>query len=301
MMVAKGILTARGGLVSHAAVVARGWGTPAVVGADAIKIARPQFTAGDVVVQEGDVISLDGTTGEVILGAVLAERRPSRRPSSTRSSTWADQIRKGHLAVRANADNGPDAANARAFGAEGIGLCRTEHMFLGEDRLPVVRRMILAAHAGRGGRRPRGAAPRPEGRLRGDPRGDGRPARHGPPARPAAARVPAARGRAGAEAGDRRPLDRGGAAAQGGARLARVQPDARHARRAPRRREAGPVRHAGAGAHGGGGRAGRQGRQADRRDHDPAHRHPRGAARGPHAGWRTPSRRPPPACARSPR
>jgi pyruvate,orthophosphate dikinase len=144
MMVSKGILTARGGLVSHAAVVARGWGTPAVVGADAIKIHGRQFTAGSVVVGEGDIISLDGSTGEVVLGEVaLSAAEP---PAAFHTILkWADQIRKGHLAVRANADNGPDAANARSFGAEGIGLCRTEHMFLGEDRLPVVRRMILAS------------------------------------------------------------------------------------------------------------------------------------------------------------
>ena len=144
MMVSKGILTARGGLVSHAAVVARGWGTPAVVGAESVKIAGREFTAGDVVVREGDVISLDGSTGEVVLGEVTlsAAEPPAEFHTILR---WADQIRKGHLAVRANADNGPDAANARAFGAQGIGLCRTEHMFLGEDRLPVVRRMILAS------------------------------------------------------------------------------------------------------------------------------------------------------------
>jgi pyruvate,orthophosphate dikinase len=144
MMVSKGILTARGGLVSHAAVVARGWGTPAVVGADSVKIDGRQFAAGDVVVREGDVISLDGSTGEVVLGEVTlsAAEPPAEFHTILR---WADQIRKGHLAVRANADNGPDAANARAFGAQGIGLCRTEHMFLGEDRLPVVRRMILAS------------------------------------------------------------------------------------------------------------------------------------------------------------
>jgi pyruvate,orthophosphate dikinase len=144
MMVARGILTSRGGLVSHAAVVARGWGTPAVVGADAIKITGRQFAAGDVVVREGDVISLDGSTGQVVLGAVaLSNAQPPEEFHTVLK--WADQIRKGHLAVRANADNGPDSTNARAFGAEGIGLCRTEHMFLGEDRLPVVRRMILAA------------------------------------------------------------------------------------------------------------------------------------------------------------
>jgi pyruvate,orthophosphate dikinase len=148
MQVSEGILTARGGLVSHAAVVARGWGIPAVVGAEAVKIAGKEFTANGFVVREGEVISLDGTTGQVILGSV--ELTASEPPAEFRTILgWADTIRKGGpgvrgLKVRANADNGPDATNARDFGAEGIGLCRTEHMFLGEDRLPVVRRMILA-------------------------------------------------------------------------------------------------------------------------------------------------------------
>lgn len=143
MMVAEGILTARGGLVSHAAVVARGWGTPAVVGAEAVKIKGKQFTAGDVVVHEGDVISLDGTSGEVVLGEVqLSSGEPPAEFHTILK--WADAVRKGELAVRANADTGEDAANARRLGAEGIGLCRTEHMFLAPDRLPVVRRMILA-------------------------------------------------------------------------------------------------------------------------------------------------------------
>jgi pyruvate,orthophosphate dikinase len=143
MSVSEGILTSRGGLVSHAAVVARGWGIPAVVGAEAIKIDGETFTVGDVTVREGDMISLDGATGQVILGeAALSASEPP--PEFDTVLSWADKIRKGKLAVRANADNGPDAANARQFGAEGIGLCRTEHMFLGEDRLPVVRRMILA-------------------------------------------------------------------------------------------------------------------------------------------------------------
>ena len=132
-----------GGLVSHAAVVARGWGIPAVVGAEALRISGDAFTVGDIVVREGDIISLDGSTGQVILGeAALSASEPP--PEFAVVLSWADKIRKGKLAVRANADNGPDAANARQFGAEGIGLCRTEHMFLGEDRLPVVRRMILA-------------------------------------------------------------------------------------------------------------------------------------------------------------
>jgi pyruvate,orthophosphate dikinase len=143
MMVSEGILTARGGLVSHAAVVARGWGTPAIVGAEAIKISGKKFTVGDVVVEEGDVISLDGTTGEVVLGEMeLASAEPP--PEFNTILKWADAIRKGKLAVRANADTGEDATNARQLGAEGIGLCRTEHMFLAPDRLPVVREMILA-------------------------------------------------------------------------------------------------------------------------------------------------------------
>jgi pyruvate,orthophosphate dikinase len=144
MMVAEGILTTRGGLVSHAAVVARGWGTPAVVGAEAIKITGKQFSVGGVTVAEGEVISIDGATGEVALGAVevLAGEPPAEFHTIL---AWADEIREGNLKVRANADNGPDAANARQFGAEGIGLCRTEHMFLADDRLPIVRRMILAS------------------------------------------------------------------------------------------------------------------------------------------------------------
>ncbi len=143
MMVSEGILTSRGGLVSHAAVVARGWGTPAVVGADSVKIEGRQFAAGGVIVREGDVISLDGTSGEVVLGEVkLSASKPPKEFDVILQ--WADQIRKGKMAVRANADTGEDAANARKLGAEGIGLCRTEHMFLAPDRLPVVRRMILA-------------------------------------------------------------------------------------------------------------------------------------------------------------
>lgn len=144
MVVAEGILTARGGLVSHAAVVARGWGKPAVCGAEKVRISGASFSVGDVVVSEGDILSLDGTTGEVVLGAVTLTVGKVPDELATILS-WADEIRGSRLAVRANADTGTDAARARAFGAEGIGLCRTEHMFLGEDRLPVVREMILAA------------------------------------------------------------------------------------------------------------------------------------------------------------
>ncbi|MEN3316271.1 MAG: pyruvate, orthophosphate dikinase, partial [Acidimicrobiaceae bacterium] len=142
MIVAQGILTSRGGLVSHAAVVARGWGKPAVVGAESVVITGSSFTAGGTTVAEGDTISVDGTTGRVMLGEIgVTVAEPT--PEFATILGWADEVRQGTMAVRANADTGPDAANARQFGAEGIGLCRTEHMFLGE-RLPVVRRMILA-------------------------------------------------------------------------------------------------------------------------------------------------------------
>ena len=144
MMVAKGILTSRGGLVSHAAVVARGWGTPAIVGADAVKISDNSFTANGVTVKEGDWLSLDGTTGEVMLGqlALMASKPPKEFDTILK---WSDEVRKGKMDVRANADTNEDAKKARELGAQGIGLCRTEHMFLAADRLPVVRRMILAS------------------------------------------------------------------------------------------------------------------------------------------------------------
>ncbi len=143
MIVAEGILTSRGGLVSHAAVVARGWGKPAVVGAEALKISAKSFTVGGVTVNEGDVLSIDGAAGTVIVGAVPVIQGEPPKEFATLLS-WADVVRKGKVGVRANADTGADAAVARGYGAEGIGLCRTEHMFLAEDRLPVVRRMILA-------------------------------------------------------------------------------------------------------------------------------------------------------------
>ncbi|MDA8396639.1 MAG: pyruvate, phosphate dikinase [Actinomycetota bacterium] len=143
MLAAEGIVTARGGLVSHAAVVARGWGKPAVVGADSVHIMGRSFVASGITVVEGDEISIDGTSGEIVLGAVeVSVSEPSKEFETILS--WADEIRRSLVAVRANADTGPDAAIARHFGAEGIGLCRTEHMFLAEDRLPIVRKMILA-------------------------------------------------------------------------------------------------------------------------------------------------------------
>ena len=143
MHAAEGILTARGGMTSHAAVVARGMGKCCVAGCSAISVdaeAR-QFTVGDRVVKEFDTISLNGSTGEVILGAAKLIV-PELSGDFAKLMGWADEIRT--LKVRANADTPEDAANAVAFGAEGIGLCRTEHMFFGEERLPVVQEMILA-------------------------------------------------------------------------------------------------------------------------------------------------------------
>jgi pyruvate,orthophosphate dikinase len=143
MQASQGVITARGGLVSHAAVVARGWGIPAVVGAESIKISGQAFTANGLTVHQGEAISIDGTTGQVVLGeAELTAASPPKEFDTILG--WADKIRKGKLAVRTNADTGDDAAEARRLGAEGIGLCRTEHMFF-KDRLPVVRRMILAS------------------------------------------------------------------------------------------------------------------------------------------------------------
>jgi pyruvate,orthophosphate dikinase len=142
MIAAEGILTSRGGLVSHAAVVARGMGKPAICGAEAVKIdlASRTFTAGATTVREGEVISINGTTGEIVLGEVAVITPEPSGPFGIILG-WADGLRT--LKVRANADLPDDARKAREFGADGIGLCRTEHMFLG-DRLPIVQRMILA-------------------------------------------------------------------------------------------------------------------------------------------------------------
>ena len=146
MIAAKGILTARGGLVSHAAVVARGMGKPAICGAEDISIDfdAGAFRVGDTVVQDGDVISLNGTTGGVVLGEVPVVMPELSGGAFGTLLQWADRYRT--LGVRANADTAEDAQRAREFGAAGIGLARTEHMFLG-DRLPAVQRMILAETA----------------------------------------------------------------------------------------------------------------------------------------------------------
>ncbi|MGB3257186.1 MAG: pyruvate, phosphate dikinase [Ornithinimicrobium sp.] len=139
----QGVLTAHGGMTSHAAVVARGMGRPCVAGASGISIdvQAGTMTVGDQVLKEGDTITLDGSTGEVYAGA-LDLIPPQLNEDFAAIVSWADDIRR--LGVRANADTGEDAAKAREFGAEGIGLCRTEHMFMSPDRLPAMRSMILA-------------------------------------------------------------------------------------------------------------------------------------------------------------
>jgi pyruvate,orthophosphate dikinase len=149
MEVAKGILTAVGGKSSHAAVVARGMGLPCIVGAGAIHIDEhgKRFTvkAGEkeLVVKEGDWISMDGATADVYLGQAETKDPDPNSPIFVKFMTWADEFR-GKFGVRANADIPRDAKAARAFGAEGIGLCRTEHMFFAADRIPHMQAMILA-------------------------------------------------------------------------------------------------------------------------------------------------------------
>ena len=150
MTAAQGILTARGGMTSHAAVVARGMGKCCVAGCSQIQVdyARQQFStlsgssgSQAVVVKKGDVISLDGAKGEVILGAV-AMSAPALDKDYQTLMGWVDEVRR--LRVRTNADSATDAQTARNYGAEGIGLCRTEHMFFAEDKILAVRQMILA-------------------------------------------------------------------------------------------------------------------------------------------------------------
>ena len=143
MVAAQGILTSRGGMTSHAAVVARGMGKPCVSGCDALKIDYENQTAtvAGQVIKAGDILSIDGSTGRVILGAVpVVDAIFSKEYEQVLK--WADSLAR--MKVRANADTPEDAERARAFGAQGIGLTRTEHMVMGADRLPHVQRMILA-------------------------------------------------------------------------------------------------------------------------------------------------------------
>ncbi|MCY0879147.1 MAG: pyruvate, phosphate dikinase [Firmicutes bacterium] len=143
IVVAQGVLTSRGGMTSHAAIVARGMGKPAVTGCEALKISLEGqwFQVGDRTIAKDAVITIDGGTGQVMLGEVPTVE-PELSEEFSELLAWADRLRT--LDVLANADTPEDAAKARAFGAVGIGLCRTEHMFMGQDRLPVVQDMILA-------------------------------------------------------------------------------------------------------------------------------------------------------------
>jgi pyruvate, orthophosphate dikinase len=140
----RGVLTAHGGMTSHAAVVARGMGKPCVAGCEGLQIdvGSKQVTLGEHTLLEGDVITIDGGTGRVIVGEVPLVP-PLINEDFETVLGWADELRR--LRVRANADNPEDATKAREFGAQGIGLCRTEHMFFGDERLPVVQEMILAS------------------------------------------------------------------------------------------------------------------------------------------------------------
>src|SRR5581483_11537821 len=142
MIPARGVLTSRGGKTSHAAVVARGMGKPAVVGAEAIRIDLDgrTMTVKGVTIPEGEVISIDGSTGEIFRGEIpVIAPKFEEEKDLVELLSWADERRR--LGVWANADYPRDAKVARAFGAQGIGLCRTEHMFMEQDRLPIVQQM----------------------------------------------------------------------------------------------------------------------------------------------------------------
>lgn len=143
IIVSQGILTSRGGMTSHAAVVARGMGKPCVCGCESLVVDynKKEITVNNYKIKEGDVVSIDGATGRVILGEVPM-KDPEMAEEYINILKWADEFKK--LTVRANADTPEDARKARMFGATGIGLVRTEHMFMGQDRLPHVQKMILA-------------------------------------------------------------------------------------------------------------------------------------------------------------
>jgi len=145
MVIAEGILTSTGGPTSHAALVARGWGIPCIVGCEALKVdlEKKELTVKGQKLHEGDVISFDGTTGEVMSGEVPRVHPTELIPQANEILKWADEASTMH--VRANADNPKDAQRARNYGAQGIGLCRTEHMFMEENRLPIVQQMIMVA------------------------------------------------------------------------------------------------------------------------------------------------------------
>ena len=143
MHAAQGILTTRGGMTSHAAVVARGMGKPCVSGAGSLRVdyANKSMSVAGNTFKQGEVVTIDGSTGQVLLGQVKMTEPELSGEFGTLMS-WADKVRR--LGVRANADTPADARTALKFGAEGIGLCRTEHMFFDADRIQAVREMILA-------------------------------------------------------------------------------------------------------------------------------------------------------------
>ncbi len=269
---ARGILTSEGGKASHAALVARGMGVPAVTGAGTVEIdvqAR-ELRVNGIVLGEGDQLAIDGTTGNVTTDDVpLIE--PEVSPELTTVLQWADELRT--LAVRTNADTPADAAKAVELGAQGIGLCRTEHMFFGEERNELMAAMILADSREERAEVLAQLEPLQRSDFDADLRRDGRSAGHDPAARPAAARVPAPRARPRARAGPRTShgARRGHRSPRAHARARAVtrggQPDARHPRLPAGDPVPGALRNAGPGD------PGRRTRSRDvRRDHGPARR-----------------------------
>ncbi len=312
MMASQGILTARGGLVSHAAVVARGWGTPAVVGAEAVKIdGKSVHRRRHDGARGRRHLARRLVSGEVILGALSAGGGGAaggvpHRAGVGRRGPQGQARRASQRRHRRRREPGPRPSAPRASACAAPSTCSWR-----PTACPVVRRMILAS-------RPTRRPPRWRSCARSRRSTSRRSSR-----RWTACPSPCACSTRRCTSSCRR-LDeleikqattglsrRGEGAAQGGRELGRVQPDARHARRPPRRAQAGPLRDAGAGADAGGLRAARRGQAPDRRGDDPAHRHPRGDGARPLAGWRRRSsrrsrrrgaaRRPPPSRSRSAR
>ena len=308
MVASKGVLTTRGGKTSHAAVVARGMGMCAVVGAESITVHDDELRVDDKVLKRGDVIAIDGATGEVFVGDVPVVDSPVMTyiadgieaahaaagddqevrelvDAVHRLLSHADDVRR--LRVRANADNGEDAARARKHGAEGIGLCRTEHQFLGDRRVQI-ERVVLVRDRRRARPGAGGAAAAAAAGLHRAARGDGRAADDDPADRPAAARVPARpprpRGQGGGRGGARRDRPARREAARRRTPDARVQPDARPARGAARAADAGPVLAADPGDRRGLRRAPQAGQGPAAGDHGPAGRVAAGAAAGARRG-----------------
>ena len=270
MVAAKAILTARGGMTSHAAVVARGMGKPCVAGAQELTVDEKagQFAVNGRRIAEGEWITVDGGSGQVFAGqaALIA---PELSGNFVRLMQWADRIRQ--LRVRVNADTPADAHRGRDFGAEGIGLCRTEHMFFDGERLSAMREMIVAQdHQGRE-RRAGEAAADAAGRLRGHLPRDGGLSGHHPAARPAAPRVPAQ-----GAGGDRKPRhragDSGGSAPGCDRPAGRGEPHAGASGLPPRHHLSRDHSHAGAGDLRGRLHRGEPQRPGHARGDDPPHR-----------------------------